>query len=271
MVKIFIDPGHGGSDPGAVGNGLQEKNLTLSIATRVREIITSEYENVSIQMSRTGDQTVSLISRTNAANRWGADFYLSIHINSGGGTGFETYRYPGSGRSTSTYQQKIHESIMAEINLRDRGAKQANFHVLRETTMPSVLTENGFIDNRNDAALLRNLNFIESLARGHANGVASALNLRRKQVNVSPNLPSPSTPTGPSTNGLFRVQIGAFRNRENAEQTATAAKARGFQTYVKEEDNLFKVQIGAFSNRENAEALVRRAEEAGFDAAIIID
>ena len=93
MVKIFIDPGHGGSDPGAVGFGLQEKNLTLDIANRVRDILMSEYENVCIKMSRTSDVFVSLSSRTNAANKWGADFYLSIHINSGGGTGFETYRY----------------------------------------------------------------------------------------------------------------------------------------------------------------------------------
>ena len=184
-MKIFIDPGHGGSDPGAVGNGLQEKNLTLNIATRVRSILISEYENVSIQMSRTGDQTVSLTSRTNAANRWGADFYLSIHINSGGGTGFETFRYSGVGRPTSTYQQRIHDSIMAEITLKDRGIKQANFHVLRETRMPAILTENGFIDSRNDANLLNSSSFIESLARGHANGVASALNLRKKQVEYS--------------------------------------------------------------------------------------
>lgn len=266
LVKIFIDPGHGGSDPGAVGNGLQEKNLTLDIATRTREILLTQYENVSIQMSRTRDETVSLTSRTNAANRWGADFYLSIHINSGGGTGFESYRYPGVGRPTSTYHEIIHKSIMEQISFRDRGIKQANFHVLRETNMPAILTENGFIDNLNDAGQLKKSSFIESVARGHANGLASALNLRKKAGSTPP-----SKPERPSTNNLFRVQIGAFRNKENADQTANDVKAKGFQTYVKQDGPLYTVQIGVFSNRENAEDLVRRAEEAGFNAAIIID
>ncbi|MBA4538815.1 N-acetylmuramoyl-L-alanine amidase, partial [Bacillus aquiflavi] len=57
MVKIFIDPGHGGTDPGAVGNGLQEKNLTLQISTKIRDILVNEYNNVYVNMSRTGDQT----------------------------------------------------------------------------------------------------------------------------------------------------------------------------------------------------------------------
>lgn len=87
MVKLFIDPGHGGTDPGAVGNGIQEKNLTLQIATLIKDILTLEYDNVSIRMSRTGDQTVSLSERTNAANAWGADFFLSVHINAGGEPG----------------------------------------------------------------------------------------------------------------------------------------------------------------------------------------
>lgn len=83
MVKIFIDPGHGGSDPGATGNGLQEKTLTLQIALALRTILINEYEGVSLLLSRTSDQYVSLSDRTNAANSWGADFFLSIHINAG--------------------------------------------------------------------------------------------------------------------------------------------------------------------------------------------
>jgi N-acetylmuramoyl-L-alanine amidase len=263
MVKIFIDPGHGGSDPGAVGNGIQEKNVTLSIARRIHEILTKEYENVSIQMSRTGDQTVSLISRTNAANNWGADFYLSVHINSGGGTGFESFVYPNVGRPTKTYQEHIHNKILEQVNLRNRGIKEANFHVLRESYMPAVLTENGFIDNSGDAANLKNPSFIESLARGHVNGIVAAFSLKKKAVQ------KPVQPTNPSVKGLFRVQIGAFKDKSNADLVENRAKAKGFQTYVKQEEGLYKIQIGAFSDRENANDLVKRAEAAGFDATII--
>ncbi|MBT2688250.1 N-acetylmuramoyl-L-alanine amidase [Bacillus sp. ISL-47] len=184
MVKVFIDPGHGGTDPGAVGNGLQEKNITLQIATRIKDILTLEYDNVSIRMSRTGDQTVSLTERTNAANAWGADFFLSVHINAGGGTGYEDYVYPGVGVPTTTYQNNIHAELIKLVDFYDRGKKQANFHVLRETRMPALLTENGFIDNANDAAKLKSNTFIENLVRGHVNGIVKSFNLPKKNAAV---------------------------------------------------------------------------------------
>ncbi|MBP3040592.1 N-acetylmuramoyl-L-alanine amidase [Bacillaceae bacterium Marseille-Q3522] len=184
MVKFFIDPGHGGSDPGAVANGIQEKNITLQIATRVRDILLGEYNNASVLMSRTGDQTVSLGARTNAANNWGANYYLSIHINAGGGTGFESYTYPGVGTPTTTYQNIVHADVLEQVDFADRGKKQANFHVLRESNMPAILTENGFIDRVEDANKLKNSSFIESLARGHVNGLAGAFGLPKKDTAV---------------------------------------------------------------------------------------
>src|SRR5690606_13418747 len=87
MKKVFIDPGHGGSDSGAVGNGLKEKDLTLAIAKECEKVLKSEYEGVTVKMSRTGDTYPTLSARTNAANSWNADLFISIHINAGGGTG----------------------------------------------------------------------------------------------------------------------------------------------------------------------------------------
>jgi N-acetylmuramoyl-L-alanine amidase len=248
MVKIFIDPGHGGSDPGATGNGLQEKRLTLKIATALRDILLNEYEGVSVLLSRTSDQTVSLSQRTNAANAWGADFFLSIHINSGGGTGFESYVYPGVGSQTTTYQNFIHEEIIKKVDFTHRGKKTSNFHVFRESNMPALLTENGFIDNANDANKLRSISFINNLARGHANGLAKAFNLTQK------------TPTTP----LYKVQIGAFSEQSNADNLAAKAKSKGFDSIVLLRDELYKVQIGEFSSRKNAVALANRAKNAGF-------
>ena len=128
-------------------------------------------------MSRTGDQTVSLAQRTTDANNWGADFFLSIHINAGGGTGYEDYVYPGVGAPTTTYQNRIHEEILKVVDFRDRGKKQANFHVLRETRMPALLTENGFIDTVADANKLKQSSFLQSIAQGHVNGLVRAFNL----------------------------------------------------------------------------------------------
>ncbi|MGD6857943.1 N-acetylmuramoyl-L-alanine amidase family protein [Bacillus infantis] len=184
MVKIFIDPGHGGADPGGAGSGLLEKNITLEIGTRVRSSLLNEYQGALLRMSRSGDQTVSLKQRTDAANSWGADFLLSLHVNAGGGTGYEDYTYPGIGAPTSTYQNIIHQEIIRQTSFADRGKKQANFHVLRESRMPALLTESGFIDNPADAAKLRKGSFLESIARGHANGIAKAFNLRKKNKPV---------------------------------------------------------------------------------------
>jgi N-acetylmuramoyl-L-alanine amidase len=213
MVKVFIDPGHGGTDPGAVGNGLQEKNLTLQIGTRIKDILTAEYDNVSILMSRTGDQSLTLTQRTNAANSWGADFLLSVHINAGGGTGYEDYVYPGVGTPTTTYQSNIHAEVIKLVDFYDRGKKSANFHMLRESNMPAILTENGFIDNANDAAKLKSASFIEALARGHVNGIVKSFNLTKKSTAVYHTVVSGDTVYALSrTYGSTVEQIRAWNN-----------------------------------------------------------
>lgn len=183
-MKLFLDPGHGGNDPGAASNGLQEKNLTLAIALEIRDILQNEYENVSIKMSRTKDEAVSLSERTNAANNWGATYYLSIHINAGGGTGFESYIYPGVGSPTTKYQTAIHNEVIKLNQLKNRGEKQANFHVLRESNMPALLTENGFIDSDKDAEKMKSSEWIKKVATGHVNGIAKAFQLKKKDTAV---------------------------------------------------------------------------------------
>ncbi|WP_367949326.1 N-acetylmuramoyl-L-alanine amidase [Bacillus sp. FJAT-29790] len=182
MVKLFIDPGHGGTDSGAVGNGLQEKNLTLQICKRIRDMLT-DFENAQVKLSRETDETVSLNQRTEMANTWGADFFLSVHINATpGGFGYEDHIYPGSGGVTVANQNIIHEEVVKQVDFHDRGEKQSNFHVLRESKMPALLTENGFIDNAGDAAKLKKADFIDRIARGHVNGLEKAFGLKKKTV-----------------------------------------------------------------------------------------
>ncbi|MFJ8064928.1 N-acetylmuramoyl-L-alanine amidase [Psychrobacillus sp. NPDC096426] len=180
LVKIYLDAGHGGSDPGAVGNGLKEKDITLTLAKRV-EALLRNYQDVQTKMSRTSDTYPSLADRTNDANKWGADFFMSFHVNAGGGTGYEDFVYPGSSKSIS-YQSIIHAEIIKNIGgLVNRGKKQADYHVLRETKMPSILTECGFIDSSSDAALLKQDEFINGLAQGHVDGLVKAFGLKKKE------------------------------------------------------------------------------------------
>jgi N-acetylmuramoyl-L-alanine amidase len=180
MVKIYVDAGHGGNDPGAQGNGLQEKQVTLQIAKKVAEYLRG-YSNATVKMSRTTDKTVSLAGRTNEANAWGADYFLSIHINASGGTGYEDYIYHtlSDNSNTAKLRNVIHAEVMKRNDLRDRGKKKKNLHVLRESKMPAMLTENGFIDKKVDADKMKSDVWISNVARGHVNGLAKALGLKK--------------------------------------------------------------------------------------------
>lgn len=179
MVKIFIDPGHGGSDSGAKGYGLLEKDLTLAISLKIRDLLTN-YQNVQVRMSRDSDKTLALTQRTQMANAWGADYLISVHINAAGGTGYEDYIFSRASSTSVQHQIIMHAEIMKQIDLFDRGKKRANFHMVRESKMPAILTENGFIDHPNDAAKLKQSSFIEKIAQGHVNGLVKIFNLQAK-------------------------------------------------------------------------------------------
>lgn len=248
MVKIFIDPGHGGTDSGAAANGLLEKNITLQIALFLRDMLISEYDGVSVRLSRSIDQSVTLSQRTNAANSWGADYFVSIHINAGGGTGFESYVYPGVSAPTTTYRNALHDEIVRSVDFADRGKKTANFHVLRETSMSAILTENGFIDTIADANKLRNATFLQGIARAHATGLEKALQLKKKASN------------------LYKVQTGAFKVKNNADELAATLRSKGFEALVVLDSGMFRVQAGAFRSKQNADDLVARLKQAGHDA-----
>lgn len=176
-VRVYLDPGHGGSDSGAVGNGLREKDVTLDLALRLNHILRVTY-GFQTRLSRSSDVARSLGFRTSDANSWGADVFVSIHINSAGGTsgtGFESYRYPSAPWWTVYRHQMLHADTLSRMrtvaSVRDRGMKTANFHVLRETAMSAILTENMFINNPSDAALLRRDDFRQAIATGHARGI----------------------------------------------------------------------------------------------------
>jgi N-acetylmuramoyl-L-alanine amidase len=211
MTKIFIDPGHGGSDPGAVGNGLKEKDLVLTISRHIRDILLSEYKGVQVRMSRNSDVFLSLSERAKLANNWGANYFCSVHINAGGGTGFETFIHTSRSSKSVSHQNVVHPAIYSKMNVQDRGKKAANFAVLRQTNMPAILTENLFIDNTKDAKLLKDPKFLENVARGHAEGIAKAFGLKRGSSKPSNPKPSPKPKPSPSGDPKIRF-IQEFAN-----------------------------------------------------------
>lgn len=234
MKKIFWDKGHGGSDPGAVANGLQEKVLTHKIVEYATDYLAAHYEGFTQRVSREGDQSLTLDQRADMANKWGADVFVSVHINAGKGTGFETYVYNGGVSSqTVALQNVLHGEILAAMrqfwNITDRGKKRANYAVLRETKMPAVLTENLFIDS-NDAKHLKNEAFLKAVGEAHARGVAKFLGLKEKPK-VQPK-PEVKTEQKTFTGKPYRVQVGAFSDRKNAEQLVEELKKKGYPAVI---------------------------------------
>ena len=153
-IKVFIDAGHGGSDPGAVGNGLKEKNIVLNIATKLGALLNGR--EISIKYSRTNDTYLSLEDRARLANAWGADLFVSIHANSATSSvrGTECYTHPTANTATKTLSANISRSIASKFGIPNRGHKEANFAVLRLSNMPAILVETAFISNSSDANLL---------------------------------------------------------------------------------------------------------------------
>lgn len=186
MKNVWIDAGHGGKDPGAVGNGLQEKDIALAVSLGVKERLEVEYEGVWVLLSRRTDVFLELKERTDSANKAGADLLVSIHCNAGGGAGgFETFRYTSASTKSTAFQNILHAEIMAALKpfgVIDRGKKSKNLHMVRESKMPAVLTENLFIDVVSDADRLKRPDVIKAIIQGHVSGIAKYLGLKKKEA-----------------------------------------------------------------------------------------
>lgn len=172
-IVVVIDPGHGGKDPGAIGiNGVREKDLILPVSQEVARIL--EQQGIQVIMTRNNDQYISLQDRATMANRANADLFISIHANSMGMNrpdvnGLETY-YLQDGLRLA---ESIHNTILKNVDVRNRGVRRARFYVLRHTQMPAVLVEIGFLTGREDAAKLANAAYRQQMAESIAAGILS--------------------------------------------------------------------------------------------------
>ncbi|SES41285.1 N-acetylmuramoyl-L-alanine amidase [Salipaludibacillus aurantiacus] len=155
---IFIDPGHGGRDPGAVAGNVYESHIVLAISQKLKAAL--EREGARVVMSRTNDSFVTIGNRVSQANQSGADLFISVHANSfpspsvnGSEVLYSETRAPAQSRRLA---QEIQASIAGGMNMRDRGVVRRNLQVLTGPTMPAVLIEPGFISNTADLEKLLN-------------------------------------------------------------------------------------------------------------------
>ena len=181
-MYICIDPGHGGSDPGAIGAvGTKEKDVTLKIALLLGEKLRAAGLTVFYTRTddtRLGDTTYTdLMTRAKMANNMKANYFISLHCNANTGTpgtGIETYIL-GRGGEAEKLADSVQSSLVEKMKLRNRSVKVENFAVLRETNMPAILVEMGFVNNPVDEQML--LNQPGVFAEAIAAGVIQALNV----------------------------------------------------------------------------------------------
>lgn len=180
-IVIVIDPGHGGSDPGAVGpSGLKESDVNWKVSCIVAYMLVRH--GIEVLFTRIGDKRVSLNERVKIANSSKADYFISIHSNSAtnpNATGTETYAYK-KGVVGDDLAHSIQINLVKSIGLADRGVKYNSLYVVRETTMPAALVEVAFLNNPKEEKLLKDIDFLEIVARGIVKGILENIGVEYK-------------------------------------------------------------------------------------------
>ena len=288
QYKVAIDAGHGGSDNGAVFGGRKEKDDTLKLANAVGKEL--EKSGVDVYYIRTTDEYETPFKKATDANNSGADYFLSIHRNSSDipdqYTGVQSLVYDDSG-----IKAKMARNINAElekVGFKNLGVdERPNLVVLKRTKMPSVLAEVGFLNNKKDNELFDN-NF-DAIAKAIADGVLMTINpksqttisygengnqdrqddmngrdmddrdmndrdMDSRDMNDRENKPWKFDDRNDGDLGekLYRVQVGAYRNKESADRMLNALLIEGFPAFIVYDDGIYKVQVGAFRFLANA-------------------
>ena len=210
---------HGGSDPGAVANNTKEKDLNLQIALACRDYLT-QY-GVEVKMSRTKDENDPLSEEIRECNNFSPDLAVDIHNNAGHGDGAEVFHHYGGGKGKTLATNILDEII--KVGQNSRGAKTRKntagndyYGFIREVSAPAVIIECAFVDNATDLEILATSGKKKSMGQAIAKGILKTLGAE---------IPGDI---------IYRVQVGAYSDKTNAEAMLNRLKAAGFTGYIKE-------------------------------------
>ncbi len=329
--RIALDAGHGGSDPGAVYKGRQEKDDTLDLTLAVGDIL--KKNGIDVYYTRTTDEYETPFKKATDANNSGADLFVSIHRNSSENpnqySGVETLVYSDTG---------LKAEVARNINnqLEDAGFKnlgvdeRKNLVVLKRTKMPAVLVEVGFINNDKDNYLFDEE--FDSIAQAIADGILESIpsgspgnttsnksnrtdnnnnsnnnsnnnNSSNSQMNnsgrtasapidstamvnsippdnevfsvpvsssnIMPQCPCDNNDYDTENEALYRVQVGAYRNKDNADRMLNSLLMDGFPAFIIYEDGYYKVQVGAYRILLNAIKMEQRLRRFRYSTYIV--
>lgn len=219
MKKVFIGVGHGGADPGALRGTKKEKDMTLEVALALDAELMRH--GVITKMSRYKDENDPVADEIKECNAFKPDIAVDIHFNAGGGEGFECYVQNKS--STSKILGQNIEKEVVNIGQKSRGVKtrlntaeKDYFGFLRECSSTAIILEGCFIDNDVDIAKFDEKHETEALAVAYAKGILKTLGIQYKELEEK----------------LYRVQVGAFRSKQNAEKLKEELIGKGYSSFI---------------------------------------
>lgn len=211
MAKVFLSAGHGGADPGAVANGLYEKAINLNTLLACKSEL--ERHGVTVVCSRIKDENDPVTQEVKEANASCADIALSFHINAGGGDGFEAYYYGSSEKGKKL--AGLCEKSIKNLGQNSRGLKNGNkLYFIKNTSMPAVLVESFFIDNVKDKTFGDTVIEQTSIGEAYAKAILEYFDITYKRKKT------------------YRVQVGAYNSKANAEATKKKLESAGFEAII---------------------------------------
>lgn len=216
MAKVFLSAGHGGSDPGAVAYGLKEKDINLNTLLACNEVLVRH--GVTTVLSRSRDENDPVGEEVQEANASGADLAVSFHANAGKGDGFEAFYFTSSSKGKAIAQ--LGEKYVKQLGQNSRGIKSGNhLYFIRKTSMTAVLFESFFVDNDADNNIGDTVDKQRAFGMAYAKAILEYLGIAYKDSNQAP----------PESSGkIYRVQVGAYKDKNNAINMMNRLKTAGF-------------------------------------------
>lgn len=231
--KVFLGVGHGGKDSGVAANGFKESDLNLKIALYVKSEL--ERHGVIVGISRTTDENDPINEEIKECNAFNPNLAVEIHNNAGGGDGAEIFYYSKGGASKTLAENIIKE--ITSIGQNSRGIKTKlgsdgrEFYAwIRETVAPAVLIECAFVDNKEDIKIIDSKEKQEKMGIAIAKGILKELNISYKNAHQAP--AKNSNGNTETENKLYRVQVGTFKVKENADRLKNELISKGYNAIV---------------------------------------
>ncbi len=273
IAYIAIDNGHGKNTAGkrVPDDSMREWDFNHATAKYLNEEL--KYNNFKTLMVSDTSEDTPLKTRTNKANNAKVDLFVSIHANAYLGTwgnahGIETFAYKSNTKGDKL-AKLVQEELIKATKLTDRGVKYNNLHITRETTMPAILCECGFMDNKDEAKLLKSDSYRKTCAKAICKGFCRYFNIEYKDKDATK-----SPETNVNKNMFYRVVSGSYLNKDLANQEVQELKKNNIDTFLDifEKDNkkYYRIVAGSYNNRENANEQLEYLKSKGYDAFIVV-